>query len=61
MPVKSGLLSSPRGAGAVRSGSPSAVRGMSGQRRSSHWAVAGTVTVSSISATKNIFIGEFLG
>src|SRR5206468_2128508 len=55
-PVKSGFLSGPRGAGAVRFGLPSAVRGMPGQRRSNHWAPAGIVAAIRMTAATNSLI-----
>ena len=55
-PVKSGRPSGPRGAGAARSGFPSAVRGMPGQGRSSHWAAAGIVPAASMSTARSSFI-----
>jgi hypothetical protein len=42
MPVKSGLPSAVRGVGADKLTLPSAVRGSPGVRRVSHWAPAGT-------------------
>src|ERR1051325_10162302 len=51
-PLKSGLPSGPRGAGAVRFGLPSAVRGMPGVFRSSHCAPAGAVPIVNMSATR---------
>src|SRR6185295_14407316 len=42
MPEKSGLPVGVLGVGAVRFGFPSAVRGMSGVRQSSHWAFSET-------------------
>src|SRR5688572_4717766 len=55
-PVKSGLPSGPRGAGAVRFGVPSGLRGMPGVGRSSHWAPAGIVPTISMSAATNSLI-----
>ena len=55
-PDRSGLPSGARGAGALRFGLPSAVRGMPGVLRSSHWASAGIVPTTRTSAARNNLI-----
>src|SRR6266545_270959 len=53
IPVRSGWPPVPRGAGAVRFGLPSDLRGMFGVGRSSHWAAAGNVPTTSASSVNN--------
>ena len=53
IPVKSGLPSGPRGAGAAGSGLPSCVRAMPEVGRSSHWAPAGIVPTIRMMAANN--------
>src|SRR5262245_56733928 len=55
-PVKSGFPFGARGAAAVRFGAPSALRGISGVFRSTHWARAGVVATRRASAARNSLI-----
>src|SRR5688572_24266203 len=55
-PDRSGFPSGPRGAGAVRFGLPSAVRGMPGVFRSSHWASTEIAPPRKMSAARKTLI-----
>src|SRR5439155_16742341 len=56
-PVRSGLPSAARGAGALRFGLPSAVRGIPGVGRCSHCAASGVTKAVKMITEVKIFIG----
>src|SRR6266481_8645583 len=59
-PVRSGLPSAVRGAGAVRFGLPSAVRGMPDVGRVTHWAESGVLSADKMIAKTTVFIRYLL-